>query len=251
MKRPNISLPGTKGCGPSDPVLRTLDLLQEIFVKAPMPVATTEASRGTSALIGIHLLHLIRGCGLLNGTGFHSAAVTLFRPMEDAFDCFAAVSMVPGAAEKYQTGELKASDAAKLWSNLVSDMEIRNISLPEYRKWLRRDLNIYSHCSSVLCDWNLYFKPFSDASNEGTLELNHVPYIIDSNGHAIDAYETAHLLEVIHIVKKAYSQYLSTRKDISNALNTLEGEVEEIMLEHDKHRCQDVRLPPEIAQLED
>jgi len=250
MKRPNISMPGSKGGGPSDPILKTHKLLLEIFSEVPMPVASTESSRTNAALLGIHILHLLKGCGLLNGTGFHSAAVALFRPMEDALDCLAAVSMVPGAAEKWQNGKLKASDAAKLWTNLVNDVEARNMPLSEYRKCLRRDFNTYSHCSPDLCNWNLYFKPFPDSSNKGTLELNQVPYIIDSNGHSIDAYETAHLLELIHVVKEAYSHYLSVQKDIFYQLVASEGEVEKIMIQHDKNPCHEVRMPPEIAGLE-
>lgn len=246
MKRPNISVPGTKGGGPSDPVLRTLKLLQQIFSEVPMPVAGTEASRNTTALIGVHLLHLIRGCGLLNGTGFHSAAITLFRPMEDALDCFGAISLVPGAAESWQAGKLKASDAAKLWTSGVNDAEVRNMSLADYRKYLRRDFNNYSHCSSAVCNWNLYFKPFQNTANQGTLELNFIPFIIDRNGHAIDAYETAHILELIDLVERAYI----ARRDILNELEGLKKEVEEIMRQHDKHRCQEVRLPPEIALLD-
>jgi len=83
-------------------------------------------------------------------------------------------------------------------------IEPGGIALSEYRNSLRTNLHKYSHCSRELCNWNLYFKPMSTdpvtGKELGPIEINTTPYIIDRNGHAIDAYETAHLLEFIYIL---------------------------------------------------
>lgn len=45
---------------------------------------------------------------------YHSVALMLFRPSEDALDLLAAVMIVAGAAERWQSGDLKAGNAASL-----------------------------------------------------------------------------------------------------------------------------------------
>src|SRR5271165_3694184 len=201
--RPSISASGTMGYGSRSPVQQALNWVERFFAQTPRPDIDTDRAQANGSLIATHLLHLIRGCGLLNGTGFHSAAVCLLRPMEDALDCFAAVTMVRDAAQQWDSGQMKASDAAKEWTPLATDMLHSELPLPDYRKYLRRDFNIYSHCSQQLCNWNFFFNPQTrDALTgkvQGTLVLNTQAEIIDSNGHAIDAFETAHLLEFVEV----------------------------------------------------
>jgi hypothetical protein len=76
-----------------------------------------EQARPAAELIANHLLHLLRGAGLLNVYGHHS---------HDALDCFVAVCLVSEAAAKWEKHNLKASEAAimadrGLVSRLVHD----------------------------------------------------------------------------------------------------------------------------------
>ncbi len=174
--------------------------------------------------------------------------------MEDALDCFAAATLVKGAAEEWEKGDLKASDAAKEWAPVVAGKFIHSqLPLSDYRKYLRRDFNIYSHCTQQLCTWNLLFRPrVKDKVTgkvKGTLDLNTEGKIIDSNGHAIDAFETAHILEFIGIIRRAYSRALASNAVLLNQLEVIEPAVVQIMEKHNKHRCQEVRVPPEVAHL--
>lgn len=251
--KPKISEPGTGGYGPGSPVQQALNWLERFFGESPRSDIDTDRSSANAALIATHLLHLLRGAGLLNGTGFHSAAISLFRPMEDALDCFAAAALVNGAAEAWETGQLKPCEAAKQWTSLATDMSPQHLSLPDYRKYLRRDFNVYSHCSNEVCTWNLFFHPQSRDERtgklRGTLQLNIRAKIIDRNAHAVDAFETAHILEFIQIVRPAYSKLLQSRRDLRTELDVVEAGVVAIMEKHDEHHCQEVRVAPEIAQL--
>lgn len=248
-----VSPPGTKAIGPSSPVVQALGWIAKFLAAGPSTNLGT-GSDSESALIANHLLHLIRGCGLLNGSGFHSAAVSLLRPMEDALDCFAAVALVPGAAEEWRSGRLRPSDAAKKWTaGRVADGFVSDgTSLPEYRRKLRGQFNSYSHCSHELCLWDLYFCPNEKQGSgvvTGTLDLNTEPLVIDSNGHSIDAFLTAHLLEFIELIRLAYADVLHARRPELERLSMLEVEIIEIMERHNEHRCQEVDTPPEIRRL--
>ena len=54
--------------------------------------------------------------GMINAAGYHSAAVTLMRSIEDALDCLFAVVQSDINANKWLNGELKASQAARTWT---------------------------------------------------------------------------------------------------------------------------------------
>jgi hypothetical protein len=256
MSKPKAetSLPGTRGYGGDSPVIRTSQWLRRFLDSSPKTNLGTEIVNSNALLLANHLLHLLEGCGLLNGTGYHSAAVTLFRPMEDALDTFAAITLVKGCAEQWESGKLKASDAAKAWIAKPGDMFVcRDNTIAEYRKVLRSTFNDYSHCSRQVCLWNLYFNvkkedPFTGKLS-GTLDLNTRPLMIDRNGHSIDAFETAHLLEFLELLRTAYSEYLRQYHG-TEELEFLVEQTQQIMEQHDRHRCQEVRIPPEIARLE-
>jgi hypothetical protein len=249
-----LSIPGAKAIGPQSPVVQALDWIATFFADTPSPDIGAE-SQYDSALIANHLLHLIRGCGLLNGSGFHSAAIALLRPMEDALDCFAAVGLVEGAAAAWKQGNLKPSDAAKKWTGSGAAEKFRPLdtTLPEYRQRLRGQFNPYSHCSRELCLWDLFFNPTArdgtTGSVKGTLDLNTRPLVIDSNGHSIDAFLTAHLLEFIELIKLAYASLLRARGRELARLSMLQTQITSIMERHNEHRCHEVRIPPEIARL--
>lgn len=256
MSKPKTetSLPGARGYGDDSPVIRTFQWLQRFLDSSPKTNLGTKSANSNALLLANHLLHLLKGCGLLNGTGYHSAAVTFFRPMEDALDTFAAVALVEGCAEQWESGKLKASDAAKAWVAKHGDLFVcRDNTIAEYRKVLRSTFNDYSHCSRQVCLWNLYFnvkkEDPSTGKLSGTLDLNTKPLIIDRNGHSIDAFETAHLLEFLELLREAYSEYLRQYHG-TGELDLLVEQTQQIMEQHDSHRCQEVRIPPEIARLE-
>ena len=173
--------------------------------------------------------------------------------MEDALDCFAAVTLVPGRAEVWEAGKLKASDAAKDWTSLVDWSSVQGYSLAEYRKFLRRDFNDYSHCTNALCIWNLRFLVKSvDANTEvrsGTLEPNWNNLVIDRNAHSIDVFGIAHLFEFLSVIVRAYSNYLSLNASTRTSLERILHDLENLLKEHTEHGCQNVQRPPEIAQL--
>lgn len=248
------SVPGSRGYGPGSPVIRTCEWLRRFLDNSPQTDIGTDAAKSNALLLANHLLHLLKACGMLNGTGYHSCAVTLFRPMEDALDTFAAVALVPGCAERWEAGKLRASDAAKAWIALHGDMFVtRGTPIAKYREVLRSTFNDYSHCSREVCLWNLYFNAKEEDSTtgkfRGTLDVNTLPLIIDRNAHCIDAFETAHLLEFLAVIRRVYSKCLRHYPGMEE-LELLVEETEEIMQQHDRHRCQDVRIPAEIARLD-
>ncbi len=105
----------------NSPVQKALRVLERLFAAAPQPrVPTGTATRACGELLGRHVLNLVGACGELNLSGSHSAAVTLFRPLEDALDCLAAVTLVAGAADRWLADDLKPSEAAKLWVGRAS-----------------------------------------------------------------------------------------------------------------------------------
>ena len=254
MLTPDVSFPGMVGVPASSPVQRGLNWLQMFFAAHPRPDINGDRPAKCGMLIATHLLHLLRGCGMINAHGFHSCAVSMLRLMEDALDCFAAVTLVRGSAEKWETGRLKASDAAKKWTNFVDWKTAGGISLSDYRKFLRRDFNTYSHCTNELCLWNLRFIPktiLTDTNTTtGTLEPNWGNLVINKNAHSIDAFETLHIFEFINIIKLAYSKDISLNEEKRKELECFLPDMEKLVRQHNEHHCQDVREPPEIKQLD-
>lgn len=149
-------------------------------------------------------------------------------------------------------GKLKASDAAKEWTSLVDWKTTDGLALSDHRKYLRRDFNNYSHCTNDLCIWNLAFEvTHFDGDKDirsGHLLPNWNSLVIVSNAHSIDDFEQAHLFEFLNLVRKAYSEELTTRNEIGEIDAYLKG-IRLLLDEHSRHNCQDVRAPPEIAQL--
>jgi hypothetical protein len=253
-RRAKLSWPGEKAYGPTSPVVRAVHWIRDFLSAEPQPDIASDAAKSSGILAGTHLLHLIFGCGLLNGQGHHSAAVVLLRPLEDALDCFAAVTLVSGAAERWAGRALRPSEAARLWTaEKAGAFRLETGTLPEYRKYLREAFAGYSHCSYDLCLWDLFMNPKAvDAetgNQRGALEPNLRGHVIDRNAHAIDAHLTAHLIEFIGIIRLAYQNELQVRPVEDAKLTALETDINLIMEKHTAHRCQEVRVPPEIARL--
>lgn len=251
--KPKIQHPGEDVIGPSSPVQKALRFLGEFFQSVPMPDLNNKVARDNAMSLAVHLLHLLKGCGMLNLNGFHSPAATLLRSLEDALDCFAAVVLVPGAGEQWSNGKMRPSDAARAWTPLVHNIVARNKSLSDYRRELREEFNDYAHCSSELCAWNLYFQPKMRETDTGavtgTLELNFRPLVISTNAHSLDAHLVAHTLEWLIIIRQAYRNALNDIPHANEHLDSLQSDIVEIMEGHDKHNCQLLRPPPEVRQL--
>lgn len=250
---PDSSLPGTRFSPPGSPVQAAFRWLQSFCAAYPRPDIGTDRATASGVLIAVHLLHLMKGCGILNGNGFHSCAVAMLRSMEDALDCFAAVTLVPGLAEQWEAGTLKASEAAKEWTSIINWKTPQGMSLSDYRKFLRRDFNNYSHCTNALLHWNLMFVPtnYDSASNTraGKLEPNFYNMIINQNAHSIDVFEAAHLFEFLSIIRKFYSGYLSSNEATRMNLENIVCDLTILLEQHNKHGCQDVHSPPEVRNL--
>lgn len=223
-----LSRPFDNIIGESSPARKAIRLLQKIVADKPYTILHDDSSRSASVLILLHILDLMEAAGLTNLRGYHSASVALFRPMEDALDCFAAVALIPNSADKWSQNKLKASDAAILiaQSNIIN---YDNVEFGNYRKTCRERFNKYSHCSSDLANWNLYLK--SIGNHRCTVELNDSPMVITSNAYTIDFYLIAHLSELIEIVQMAYKEYFENNSTLKDKLISLKGQINGILEE--------------------
>ncbi len=240
-----LSHPYENVIGPSSPVQRAIRALESIVSSAPFTKAGTSASRSAASLLAVHLLHCLNGVGLLNAAGHHSAAVAMFRPIEDALDCFAAISLDADAADRWHSGQLKASDAAKVWVAILPTLfEHDEFTLAEYRRIVRSQFNDYSHCHPRLTHWNLYLPP--DSPETGVAQLNVAGAVIDSCGHRIDAHLTASLWEFIHILDVSLVGIQEVAQAEREVLNGTKGEIAAILEIHRKNGCYDVLNAPEL-----
>jgi len=229
-----------------------LNIVREIIKLSPRPKIKTDVAKLCAEAIGLHMIMLILAASDANLKGRHSSAIFMFRGMEDALDCFAAVSLIPGAADKWVEGKLKASEAAKLW-----EPELGEITLPngekaiEYRKNLRNYFNAFTHCTPYLTDWNAY--PCFTANNlpdshlNAQLYLNHQMTVLEQNAIRIGAFLTAHLLEFIRVIEMVYSQFLDKNKDLKNSLGKSARDLEK-QLKDNFGAVYLEEMPPEIKE---
>ena len=74
-------------------------------------------------------------CNDVNLSGHHSTAITLYRQIEDSLDCFGAVGLIAGAAEKWISDKLKPSEAAILLKEKIYFINPEDASkIENYRK---------------------------------------------------------------------------------------------------------------------
>lgn len=241
----NMQIPMEDIVGANSPVQKALKIMKKIAVDNPVPLAG-EAAHSPASLIYVHLISLMDSAGLLNVMGHHSASITLLRAIEDATDCFAAVSLDTEAASLWQEGKLKSSEAAKKWT-ASGKIQIENIAIADYRKNLRTMLNNYSHCTPAQTHWNLFKENIGN--NKCTLKLNTLPLVINSNGYAIDRYLCAHLLELITIVLVAYQKYFEDKGKIQRDLTQFCDEIQNVIvdfLQLTETENIDIFLPPEL-----
>lgn len=175
--------------GESSPFQKAIKMIWEIFANHPVPNNKSIASQSAAEQIVLHLLGTMNSIGMINAAGYHSAAVTLMRSIEDALDCLFAVVQSDVNANKWLNGELKASQAARTWT--ADKVVDQSIPLGDYRKNIRHGLNKYSHCSPNQTSWNIYRK--SDEEGTYRLELNYQHAVISKNGYYIDRYLCIHL----------------------------------------------------------
>jgi len=217
---------------------RVLAAISRIISEAPKPEVETETASRCAEAIGLHLGMLILTASDANLRGRHSCALALFRAMEDALDSFAAVSLIPDAAEKWAKGELKASKAASLCEHRLGDIVLpTGEKANEYRKGLRTYFDNFAHCSPYLTDWNIYpefdTEQLLESPSNATarLQLNHEQRILDQNALTIAAYLAAHTIEFARAVETAYERFLTQHPDLKRELNRSKDDLENTLKE--------------------
>ncbi len=207
-----------------------LDAVTCIVRKRPRPQIDTEVAQFSAHVIANHLIFLILTASDANFAGRHSAAISLFRNMEDALDCFGAVALIPGAAEKWTKGKLKASQAAKLYEGKLGTIKLSTGETAiDYRKELRSYFNSYAHCTPYLTDWDLYphfdrediKKLFNNEQEEGIipeLRVNTGDRLLQENAVRIGAFLAAHTLEFSHLIEMGYKNFLNSHKALQKEL---------------------------------
>lgn len=229
------------------PVQKMLKLGWHLAEIKPETFANTDESKDASALILTHLLGLMDSAGMINARGFHSSAITLLRAIEDATDCFAAVGIDGGAAERWNEGKLKSSVAAKIWTSKLKCDSEKNEG---YRKMIRTFLNCYSHCTPAQTNWNIYLEEY--AENKATVELNTKTMVINMNAYYIDRYLCIHMYELIEVIEVVYSRYIKQNQDLEKKILDLQKSIEDVVLEFLQYIGKeklDITIAPELLRI--
>lgn len=216
-----LQQPFTDIIGNRSPVQQVIELCWQLLKDKPETIGGTIESKSAAALILTHLLGLMESAGMVNCRGWHSSAITLLRATEDALDCFAAVGSSHEATLKWQNGKLKASDAAKVWTDghFINEHE----SMADYRKMIRTVLNQYSHCTPEQVNWNIYLE--SIGNGRRTAELNTESMVININAYYIDRYLCIHLYELINVILDVYRDYLKNQMDLKKQIEKVKDEI--------------------------
>ena len=234
--------------GDKSPVQQGIKTLWRLVETQPLTKAATEQSRLNAALVFTHLLGLMNSAGMINAAGYHSAAITLFRAIEDATDCFSAIASSHDYAIMWQENRLKASEAAKKWTAHTSVNS--QTAKPEYRKMIRDNLNKYSHCTPSQAHWNIYLESIGNSKCISKLNFKH--QVINLNGYYIDRYLCIHILELLEIVFDVYAPYFVEQEKTLIQLQEYHTEIEQIVkefLEFIAREKLDVSIAPEIARI--
>lgn len=218
-----------------------LDSLKRVVHKRPYPQIHTEAARFTAHVIANHLIFLILTTSDANICGRHSVAISLFRHMEDALDCFGGVALIPGAGEKWTQGMLKPSEAARLYENKLGTIKLpTGETALDYRKNLRSHFNHYAHCTPYLTDWDLYphfnrqhVKKFINGElKEGIkseLRVNSDARLLLQNAERIGSFLAAHTLEFSYLIEMGYGNFLNLHKTLHKELKENMNELEDAL----------------------
>lgn len=76
-----------------------------------------------------------------------------------------------------------------------------------------------------------------------------MPRVVASNAHALDAYGVAHIYEYLLLIRRGYKGRLKSRQLELSTLDDLLAHIADILEEHDKHGCLEIRPPPEVRSL--
>lgn len=233
-----------------------LDAIGDIVSRSPQPDVPSETAKRCAEVIARHLISLIITGSDANIAGRHSVSLSLFRNMEDALDCFAAMALIPGAADKWENGQLKASEAAKLCEHIFADFVLATgQNAPDYRKDLRRYFNQFAHCNPYLTNWDIFpdiepssihalSKTPSASGISAQLRVNHGGRILGENAFRIAAYLAAHTIEFSSVAERAYSQFLEHQPILLRRLRQTRDSLENFLKNYGPVYLEEI--PPEI-----
>ena len=243
-----LQKPFTDIIGNRSPVQQAIKLCRKLLKDKPETIGGTIESKSAAALILTHLLGLMESAGMVNCRGWHSSAITLLRATEDALDCFAAVGSSHEATLEWQNGKLKASEAAKIWTEgyFIDKHE----SMAEYRKMIRTALNKYSHCTTEQANWNIYLESIGDG--HCTMELNTESMVININSYYIDRYLCIHYYEMINVILDVYRDYLKRHTSLKNHLEKAKDEIMTVVedfLKFINEEKLDISVAPELLRI--
>ncbi|MFA5180860.1 MAG: hypothetical protein WC405_06030 [Syntrophales bacterium] len=234
-----------------------LDALSRIISKRPKPQVDTEVAQFSAYAIANHLIFLVLTVSDANVAGRHSAAISLFHNVEDALDCFGAVTLVPGAAELWANGDLKASQATMLYEGRLGAAKLSTgEAVIDYRRRLRSHFQQYEHCTPNLIDWDLYpyfssedikklFDNDTDCDIRSEIKVNPGDRLLSQNANRIGDYLAAYTLEFSRLTEMGYKNFLEANSKLKNELEEMIDKMENKTIRQLKAVYLEL-LPPEM-----
>jgi hypothetical protein len=235
----------------------SLDALTRIISKHPKPQVDTEVAQFSAYAIANHLIFLVLTVSDANAAGRHSAAISLFHNVEDALDCFGAVSLITGAAEQWANGDLRASQAAMLYEGRLGAVKLcTGEAVIDYRRRLRSHFQQYEHCAPNLIDWDLYpyfssedikklFNKEIDCDIRSEIKVNPGDRLLSQNANRIGDYLAAYMLEFSRLVELGYENFLEANIKLKNDLKDMISKMENKAIRQIKAIYLEL-LPPEM-----
>jgi len=235
----------------------SLDALTRIISKHPKPQVDTEVAQFSAYAIANHLIFLILTVSDANVAGRHSAAISLFHNVEDALDCFGAVSLITGAAEQWANGDLRANQAAMLYEGRLGAVKLSTgETVIDYRRRLRSHFQQYEHCTPNLIDWDLYpyfgsedikklFNKEIDCDIRSEIKVNPGDRLLSKNANRICDYLAAYTLEFSRLAEMGYENFLNANIKLKNELKEMIGRMENKTIRQIKAVYLEL-LPPEM-----
>lgn len=235
----------------------SLDALTRIISKRPKPQVDTEVAQFSAYAIANHLIFLILTVSDANVAGRHSAAISLFHNVEDALDCFGAVSLIRGAAEKWANGDLTGNQAAILYEGRFGAVRLpTGEPVIDYRRRLRSHFQQYEHCTPNLIDWDLYpyfnsedikklFNKEIDCDIRSEIKVNPGDRLLSQNANRIGDYLAAYTLEFSRLAEMGYENFLEANIKLKSELKEMISKMENKTIRQIKAIYLEL-LPPEM-----
>lgn len=231
------------------PFQKAIKFLKKFFSKAPTTQLNNDHSNNVCVHVASHSIQLIEASGTLNTIGYHTAAMSLFRQIEDSLDVFVCCGLIPEKAQEWQNDNLRPSGAAKEWIPFLEEElgeSDKYQSFSEYRKNIRHQFNKYSHCSPFLINWNLK----ETKSNQVSVQIT--PKQIPKNAIVIDSNLIFAQYEFLYLLTFVYKNYLNDHPKIQKRINKLLDEMYPIIKEmEDKSYYTMLNFPPELENVKD